>query len=187
MHILNVSEERAKDIEKLRRGYESLRKITQAADQEAMQIYEQKAIKQFEEKFRIKNQKCGLFVPVDRPYLGASPDAIVGDDGIVEVRCLYAGRNMPILPGPKFRHLQLDSNNQICFKKSSLCYDQIQGQLFLSNRKFCFFVVYTFQDSFVQKIYIDREYCIGCLIPTLEHFLCEILSTNCCFNASVKI
>lgn len=133
-------------------------------------IYEQKAIKQFEEKFRIKNQKCGLFVPVDRPYLGASPDAIVGDDGIVEVKCPYAGRNMPILPGPKFRHLQLDSNNQICFKKSSLCYDQIQGQLFLSNRKFCFFVVYTFQDSFVQKIFIDREYCIGCLIPTLEHF-----------------
>lgn len=124
------------------------------------------------EKFRIKTQKCGLFVPFDRPYLGASPDAIVGDDGVVEVKCPYAGRNMPILPGPKFRHLQLDSKNQICFKKSSLYYDQIQGQLFLSNRKFCFFVVYTFQDLFVQKIYIDREYCIGCLIPKLEHFLC---------------
>lgn len=119
---------------------------------------------------RPRNVDC--FVPVDRPYLGASPDAIVGDDRIVEVKCPYAGRNILILPGPKFRHLQLDSNNQICFKKSSLCYDQIQRQLFLSIRKFCFFVVYTLQDLFVQKNYIDREYCIGCLIPKLEHFLC---------------
>lgn len=67
-------------------------------------MYEQKAIKQFEEKFRIKTQKCGLFVPFDRPYLGASPDAIFGDEGIVEVKCPYAGKNMPILPGPIFRH-----------------------------------------------------------------------------------
>lgn len=204
MHILNVSEERAKDIEKLTRGQadnkrwflEQQWRITASRFGEISRItprrqirklcksiacpkvlnhgklYEQKVIKQFEEKFHIKTQTCGLFVPVDRPYLGASPDAIVGDDGIVEVKCPYAGRNMPILPGPKFRHLQLDSNNQICFKKSSLSYDQMQGQLFLSNRKFSFFVVYTFQDLFVQKIYIDREYCIGCLIPKLEHFLC---------------
>lgn len=178
MHILNVSEERAKDIEKLTRGQadnkrwflEQQWRITASRFGEISRItprrqirklcesiacpkvlnssavyhgkmYEQKAIKQFEEKFRIKTQKCGLFVPFDRPYLGASPDAKVGDDGIVEVKCPYAGRNMPILPGPKFRHLQLDSKNQICFKKSSLYYDQIQGQLFLSNRKFCFFVV----------------------------------------------
>lgn len=209
MHILNVSEERAKDIEKLTRGQannkrwflEQQWRITASRFREISRItprrqirklcesiacpkvlnssavyhgkmYEQKAIKQFEEKFHIKTQKCGLFVPVDRPYLGASPDAIVGDDGIVEVKCPYAGRNMLILPGPTFRHLQLDSNNQICFKKSSLCYDHIQGQLFLSNRKFCFFVVHTLQDLFVQKIYIDREYCIGCLIPKLGHFLC---------------
>lgn len=145
MHILNVSEERAKDIEKLTRGQaynkrwflEQQWRITASRFGEISRItprrqirklcesiacpkvlnssavyhgkmYEQRAIKQFEEKFRIKTQKCGLFVPFDRPYLGASPDAIVGDDGIVEVKCPYAGRNMPILPEPKFRHLQLD-------------------------------------------------------------------------------
>lgn len=64
-------------------------------------MYEQKAIKQFEEKFHIKIQKCGLFVPVDRPYLGASLDAIVGD-GKVEVKCPYASL-------PHFEvHMQLD-------------------------------------------------------------------------------
>lgn len=133
-------------------------------------MYEQNAITEFEEKFHIKTKECELFVPVYRPYLGASPDAIVGDDGIVEVKCPYASRNMSILPEPKFRHLQLDSNNQIRLKKSSLIYDQIHGQLFLSNRKLCVFVVYTFKDLFVQKNYIEREYCIGCQIPKLELF-----------------
>lgn len=148
MHILNVSEERAKDIEKLTRGQadnkrwfleqqwritasrfgeisritprRQIRKLSESIacpkvlNSSAVyheKMYEQKAIKQFQEKFRIKTQKCGLFVPFDRPYLGASPDAIVGDDGIVDVKCPYAGRNMPILPGPKFRHLRFDSKN----------------------------------------------------------------------------
>lgn len=68
-------------------------------------MYEQKVIKQFEEKFDIKIQKCGLFVLVDRLYFGVFFDVIVGDDGKVEVKCLYVGRNMLILFGLKFRYL----------------------------------------------------------------------------------
>ena len=50
-------------------------------------MYEQKAIKQLEERYQVKSQKCGLFVSLDRPYLGASLDYII-DDAIVEVKCL---------------------------------------------------------------------------------------------------
>lgn len=92
MHILNVSEERAKDIEKLTRGQadnkrwflEQQWRITASGFGEIFRItprrqirklcesiacpkvlnhgkmYEQKAIKQFEEKFDIKTQKCGF-------------------------------------------------------------------------------------------------------------------------------
>ena len=133
-------------------------------------MYEQKAIKQLEERYQVKSQKCGLFVSLDRPYLGASPDAIIGDDAIVEVKCPYAGRDLPISPGPKFKFLEFDNSENICLKKSSVYYDQIQGQLFLSNRKFCYFVVFTFKDVFVQKIDIDREYVTGCLLPKLDTF-----------------
>lgn len=42
---------------------------------------------------------------VDRLYFGVFFDVIVGDDGIVEVKCLYEGRNMLILFGLKFRYL----------------------------------------------------------------------------------
>ena len=48
-------------------------------------------------KSRAKN-----IVSLDRPYLGASHDEIIGDDAAVEVKCPYAGRDLPISPGPKF-------------------------------------------------------------------------------------
>ena len=68
--------------------------------------------------------------------------------------------NLPISPGSKFKFLEFDNSVNICLKKSAKCEhpinnNQIQGQLFLSNRKFCYFVVFTFKDVFVQKIDID--------------------------------
>ena len=47
-------------------------------------MYEQKASKQLEERYLVKSQNVSL----DRPCLGASPDAVIGDDAIVEVKCL---------------------------------------------------------------------------------------------------
>ena len=73
-------------------------------------MYEQRAIKQLvqlEERYQIKSQKFGSFVSLDRPYLGASLDDIIGDDAIVEVKCPYAGRDLPISSGSKFKFLEL--------------------------------------------------------------------------------
>ena len=96
-----------------------------------------------------------FFFTLDRPYLGASLDDIIGDDAIVEVTCPYAGRDLPISPGSKFKFLEFDNGENICLKKSSVNYYEIQGQLSLSNRKFCYFVVFTFKDVFIQKIDMD--------------------------------
>ncbi|XP_063436162.1 uncharacterized protein LOC134717599 [Mytilus trossulus] len=133
-------------------------------------MYEQKAITQFEKKFQMKCQPCGLFISADKPFLGASPDALIGDDCVVEVKCPYTGRDESIVPGVNFSFLEYDKDNNITLKKSSNYYDQIQGQLFLSNREHCYFIVYTFKDLFVEKIGINHDYCVGCLLPKLELF-----------------
>jgi hypothetical protein len=41
----------------------------------------------------------------------------------------------------------------------------------LSERNFCYFDVYTFVDLFVQKIEVDKDYCLGSLVPKLELFI----------------
>lgn len=133
-------------------------------------MYEQKAISQFEHKFKLKCQPCGLFISADKPFLGASPDALIGDDCVVEVKCPYTGRNESIVPGDNFSFLQYGKDGNITLRKTSNYYDQIQGQLFLSQREQCYFIVYTFKDLFVENIEINHDYCVGCLLPKLELF-----------------
>ncbi|KAJ8897214.1 hypothetical protein PR048_002560 [Dryococelus australis] len=48
---------------------------------------ERDAIEDFEFKSGKKVARCGLFVDLEYPLLAASPDVLVGDDGILEVKC----------------------------------------------------------------------------------------------------
>lgn len=88
-------------------------------------------------------KRCGLFVCVQRPFLGASHDGLVSNDSI-EVKCPYTGRHEQIVPGKHFSFLEFNANEDIVLKHNSKYYFQIQGQLYISKRKYCYFVVFTF-------------------------------------------
>lgn len=118
----------------------------------------------------VKTRKCGFFVCKSKPFLGASPDALVGEDALVEMKCPYSGQDGNVQPGKNFNFLTYDKNGNIVLKPTSNYYYQIQGQLFICEKTSCYFVVYTFKDLFVQRIDLDAEYCIGSLIPKLELF-----------------
>lgn len=132
-------------------------------------MYERKAVQQYESSFKEKVTMCGLFVRPDWPFLGASPDGVIDKSTIVEVKCPYNGKNEKIMPGKNFKFLEY-SKGKIVLKRNSKYFDQIQGQLFISNRNYCIFIVFTFVDLFVQKIKFDSEYCEGCLLPKLHLF-----------------
>ncbi|XP_046328487.2 uncharacterized protein LOC124112432 [Haliotis rufescens] len=132
--------------------------------------YEKRALSKFESMYNIKTKKAGLFVSCSEPYLGATPDAIIDADILVEVKCPYAGRNDHIKPGKHFPYLHYNVNNQICLNPSSHYYCQVQGQMYLAKRQFCYFVVYTFCDMFVEKVSVDKDFCQYSLIPKLELF-----------------
>ena len=76
--------------------------------------YEAKALKAFNVKYGKNAKKCGFFVCKEKPFLGASPDAML-DDGtsLVEIKCPYNGRNDEIKPGPNFKFLYYDQNDNI--------------------------------------------------------------------------
>ncbi|GFX78856.1 yqaJ domain-containing protein [Trichonephila clavipes] len=53
---------------------------------------EEIARKQYEREYSTEVKICGLFVDKDKPFLCASPDGLVGDDGLIEIKCPYSAR-----------------------------------------------------------------------------------------------
>lgn len=132
--------------------------------------YEGQAIEKFEARLMTKVNKSGLFVSPEYPYLAATPDGVIDSDHIVEVKCPYNGKNMDIEPGPCFPFLHKSMDGEIKLKETSNYYYQVQGQMYVCKKQVCYFVVYTHQDLFVQKVNIDIDYCEHSLIPKLTLF-----------------
>lgn len=129
--------------------------------------YESVAIKSFEEKCKVKTQKCGTFVSKSHPFLAASPDAVIDETSILEVKCPFTAKHehisnetVPFLKNVN-ASLELDMSHDYFY--------QIQGQLFCTNRTECTLVVYTFKDLKVIPVPRDEEF-IENMIHKLESF-----------------
>lgn len=66
------------------------------------------------------------FITDDAERWGASPDSLVDDDGLLEIKCLKANRHVGA-------HVFFERNGRI----PSEYIAQVQGQLFVSGRKWC--------------------------------------------------
>ena len=90
------------------------------------------------------NQKVELVSFIDHPlikFAGCSPDGLVGDDGLIEIKCLN------------------EKNHNQVLKKDSIpkpYYIQIQFQLACSQRNWCDFVLY--HPDAIETLYIKRVY-----------------------------
>lgn len=60
-----------------------------------------------------------LFVCVQRPYLGASPDGLICDDSVIEFKCPYTGKHEQIVPGMHFSVLEFNADGKIVLKHNS--------------------------------------------------------------------
>ena len=125
--------------------------------------YEGVAIKKYEAMMGTPVERCGLAVCQDYPFLGASPDGLVGGDICVEIKCPYSVRslnvtkeNMPFL-------------NEKGLKKSHDYYYQVQGQLLCTNRSICHFCIFTFADFRVFEIERDDDF-IADMVDKLKAF-----------------
>ena len=52
--------------------------------------YESIALQEFQERSGIQTKTCGIFVSKTHPYLAASPDVIIDDDKLVEIKWPYS-------------------------------------------------------------------------------------------------
>ncbi|KMQ81509.1 hypothetical protein RF55_26124, partial [Lasius niger] len=49
---------------------------------------EEIARKELAMKLNKKIKSCGLFIDIKNPFLGASPDGLIEENGLMEIKCL---------------------------------------------------------------------------------------------------
>ncbi|CAH1156021.1 unnamed protein product [Phaedon cochleariae] len=104
------------------------------------------AIRQLENDFNVKVETCGMFVDEHDFIFGASPDGLIGDNAIVEVKCPKTASKMHPIEAIEKKIIQfctLDENTHMQLKHNHNYYYQVQGQLHITQRSLCYFVVWT--------------------------------------------
>ena len=76
--------------------------------------------------------------------LGASPDGLIDEETVLETKCPYTEQNLTIEEAVKsatFCLEKCESGHGYALKKEHVYWNQVQGEMYFSRRKFCFFVV----------------------------------------------
>lgn len=116
---------------------------------------EKLALAQFKEVTKLDVQDSGILLH-HSGILGASPDGLVGEDAIIEIKCPFRLRDASA-------H-EVVADPQYCFKGTSELrqdhpyYHQIQGQLHISKRKVAYFCVWTTKDLIIAPVKKDSEW-----------------------------
>lgn len=124
-------------------------------------------------------RKCGFFVDKEMPYLGATPDGLVGDDGIVEIKCPSSCQILTpedAVTNKKFTFWVKDKKTQkISLNKKHKYYFQVQGQLHITEKKYCFFAMWTPKGIKIEKIERDDSFWEDKMKRQLQFFYMECL------------
>ena len=113
--------------------------------------------------------KSGFVVCEEYPYLGASPDGCIHDPGsvdqygLLEIKCPYKYRDK--LPEDAAAQSDFCCSTSkeagvdvLKLKRGHVYYSQIQGQLAITERKWCDFVVFTNKGISVERIKFDPDH-----------------------------
>lgn len=112
--------------------------------------YESEALHNYEQFTGLKVKSCGFYIHKDLPFLGASPDGVVNEKVIVEVKCPYSakGKKIDTVCVP---YLQ-DGINGLELKENHIYYWQVMCQLEVTGKETCHFIVYTVADFILIEI-----------------------------------
>lgn len=126
--------------------------------------------------------RAGFVVCETHPFLGASPDAYVHDPdrqtsyGLAEVKCSYKYRDVSVeeaCKNPDFcAEVVIDGgrDKSIHLKHSHVYYSQVQGQLAITGRTWCDFILYTNKGFTVDTITFNETFWNNELLPALDTF-----------------
>jgi hypothetical protein len=118
---------------------------------------------------KIEIRECGLMIDDEISYLGCSSDGTIGEDGLVEIKCPASCSTITIKEAivkknavTNYLNYSMDTETSEVtihgLKKTHNYYYQVQGQLHIMKRQYCFFMVWTNKDYFIEKIFKDDDF-----------------------------
>ncbi|XP_077497747.1 uncharacterized protein LOC144108371 [Amblyomma americanum] len=136
------------------------------------------ALKQIENECNVVVKECGLFVDQESPFLGASPDGLIGEDVLVEVKCSYSARDLTPLEGVRAKKItccEENKNGRLQLQTNSNYWYQVQGQLNIARRRKCLFVLRTKKGISTEVISRNQSFWEDEMLPRLKKFYMHCL------------
>ncbi|XP_077255230.1 uncharacterized protein LOC143893569 [Temnothorax americanus] len=134
-------------------------------------LYESKAIEIFESNCGKKVQPSGLVLHPEHPFIAASPDGILEDGLILEVKCPYTQRHC-FINETTITFLYEDDNGFLHLDSTHAYYYQIQGQLFVTKKDTALLIVYTFKEMCVINVPRDEEHITVMVCALVNFYYC---------------
>ncbi|KAE8750852.1 hypothetical protein FOCC_FOCC002280, partial [Frankliniella occidentalis] len=126
------------------------------------------AKQKYEAKYGVKVVDCGSFVRPDLPHLLASPDGLVGEDGLVEVKNFSTLGDKGILETFKDKASKKKLRGMLTEKVVER--RRVQSQLNLSKRKWCDLILHCDADWERFRIHRDEKFFNDEILPKLQNF-----------------
>lgn len=158
-----------KDLKKLAKRLMTASYISSPAMKHGI-MYETVAVDWFEKNV-CKTHPAGLFISHEIPFLGASPDRVIDDNTLLEIKCPYSAKDSMITP-ENVPYLFYNEKGELALKKDHFYFFQIQGQLYCAERNACKFLIFTLKDRKIIEIKKDADFCSD-MIEKLTKFFIE--------------
>ena len=122
----------------------------------------------------------GLHVNPKFAHLGASPDALVDcqecGQGCIEIKCPYTCREMVMSEAclTKAVPCTYNEDGSLTISKKSSWYYQVQGEMMVTERKYCDLLIHTNKDTICKRIQYDEAFCID-MVKKLTIFYIQFI------------
>lgn len=92
-----------------------------------------------------KIQSAGMIVDIDQPFLAVSPDGLIDREFLVEIKCPSSAKELTPLEAINNKIIKCCEikNGNLFLKRNDNYYYQIQGQLHVTRRMYCYFCIWT--------------------------------------------
>ena len=119
---------------------------------------ESEIIKQYSKQTGNIVQQCGFFVSKSHPFLGASPDGLIGRDGSIEVKKIHPRKGETLESALLRLHIIKRTDGCLSVNENHQYYYQMQQQLFCAERKWVDFVASDGYALFVKRVLLDHDF-----------------------------
>lgn len=129
--------------------------------------FEREAKRTFETDHGVKVEESGIWIHPDHPFLGCSPDGLINNDELLEIKCPYSAKDCGIsVDTVKY---MIEEEGCLKLDRQHEYYYQVQGQLMCTGRSACYFLVWSPKNSVVEKIERDNIF-ITAMVEKLCNF-----------------